>query len=520
MSKTCGTCPHLVEMQDTAQQTRIYGRPVQMMTCRARGLVIGTQSMTSAQINERMETVGSVCQMHSKNTSDVIIAPSIGIGVPKGPVASSGRAKTCKACYFYIAPVAVGERFSLPMGACAFFGKLIPDQRAADIARQCAEAKRGEVTDVTAHREAMLDSISLDPGLAKYLTPHDVPGGVGPKLWNKDSVDTSIEPSTYPTDQPVSEKQDQAGIRAWRRITQDDREVYIPIFKREIFSPEEQAKIPATGDQEHPETYIDHMGLTFTVAALWFKLDETPALHGKAGTGKTEFFRYMAWLMQIPFERISITGESEKDDLAGKMFFEDNETVFKDGRIVAAWKKPNVVVLDEPNTGPPEVWQFIRPLTDNSKQLINDANEGEPVERNQFCFLGMAMNPAWDHRNVGAQVIGDADGSRLMHIFVDMPPEPLERQIIEERCSLDGYDIPKQTLDAIMKIAATIREMSNNDEVPLTWGIRNQIKVARATAWFPIEKAYNLAVLDYLEPETKAMVNNVVEQNTKGKVWM
>ncbi|AUV60690.1 ATPase [Gordonia phage SteveFrench] len=518
MSKSCSTCPHVVAVNDTAQQTRIYGKPTNLVTCRVRGMVLGTTGMPADQVIERMEEVGSVCSQHSTNNKEVVIAPTIGVGTPNNPVASSGPAKTCKACYFYIAPVAVSEKFGIGMGACARFGKLIPDLHAAQIARNCGESKRGEVTDVTAHRKAMIDSITLDPGLAKFLTPHDVPGGT--KLWNKDSVDTSIEPSTYPTDRPVSASQDAAGIRAWRRITQGKRELFIPIFKREIFSPEEQAKIPSTGDQEHPETYIDHMGLTFTVAALWFMLDETPALHGKAGTGKTEFFRYMAWLMQLPFERISITGESEKDDLAGKMFFEDNETVFKDGRIVSAWKKPNVVVLDEPNTGPPEVWQFIRPLTDNSKQLINDANEGEAVQRNQFCFLGMAMNPAWDHRNVGAQVIGDADGSRLMHIFVDMPPENLERQIIEDRCKLDGYDIPNQTLDSIMSIAKTIREMSDNDEVPLTWGIRNQIKVARATAWFPIEKAYNLAVLDYLEPETKAMVGNVVSQNTKGKVWM
>ncbi|UTN91247.1 AAA-ATPase [Gordonia phage PokyPuppy] len=518
MGKSCLTCPHAVAAGDLAQQTKIYGKPTGMITCRARGIILGTPAMSNEQTSERMNALGSVCGKHSKNTDEVVIALSIGVGTPNNPVASSGPAKTCKACYFYVPPVAVSEKFTLAMGACAKFGKLVPDQHASTIARNCGESRRAEVTNVAEHRKAMIDSITLDPGLAKYLTPHDMPAGT--KLWNKDSVDTSLEPSTYPTDQAVSAKQDAAGIRAWRKLTQGKREVYLPIFKRDIFSPEEQAKIPATGDQEHPEKYIDHMGLTFTVAALWLMLDETPALHGKAGTGKTEFFRYMAWLMQIPFERISITGESEKDDLAGKMFFENNETVFKDGRIVAAWKKPNVVVLDEPNTGPPEVWQFIRPLTDNSKQLVNDANEGETVERNQFCFLGMAMNPAWDHRNVGAQVIGDADGSRLMHIFVDMPPENLEREIIEQRCKLDGYEIEQSMLDTIMSIAKSIREMSDASEVPLTWGIRNQIKVARATAWFPVEKAYSLAVLDYLEPETKATVLEVVRQNTRGKVWM
>ncbi|UVF60853.1 hypothetical protein SEA_STICKER17_82 [Gordonia phage Sticker17] len=507
-SRSCLTCHHAVSAADTAQQTKLYGKPVNIATCRVRGVVLSTPSMTPEDTRERCNEVGANCSSHNKPSDEFVIALSIGVGAPDSPKKRSALAKTCKACYFYIPPVSISDKIGIPMGACAKFGKLIPDLKAAHIARNCGEATRAEVTDVDAHRQMLLDSLHIEPGLAKYLTPHDAP-----QVMDKDIIDNSIEPSTYPTDRPVTEKQDAAGIRAWRKLTQGDKEVYIPVFKREFFSPVEQAKIPQTGSDEHPETYVDHMGLAFTVSALWFHLDETPALHGKAGTGKTELFRYMAWLMQIPFERISITGETEKDDLAGKMHFENNETVFKDGRLVAAWKKPNIVVLDEPNTGPNEVWQFIRPLTDNSKQLVNDANEGEIIERHPFCFLGMAMNPAWDHRNVGTQVIGDADGSRLMHIFVDMPPENVEREIIRARCALDNYDIEDSTLDAMMAIARIIREQSDNGELPLTWGVRNQIKVARATAWFGFERAYSLGVLDYLEPETKAMVLETVQQN-------
>ena len=515
MTPSCAGCPNLIQMNDTTRQTGLYGKPTNLVTCGARGLIIGTPAMSGEDIRERSEEIASVCRQRGIPARDEVVVLSIGVGAPKSPEKVAGPARNCRACYFYVAPASIAERTGIPLGACAKFGKLIPPTKAAEIASRCGEAARAEVTDPDAHRKMLVDSITLDPGLAKYITPHDVPGS--DKLWNKDSIDNSLEPSTYPTDKPVTTTQDKAGIRAWRRLTQGKREVFLPIFKREIFSEAEAAKIPATGDQEHPETYVDHMGLAYTVATLWFRLDETPALHGKAGTGKTELFRYMAWLMQIPFERISITGESEKDDLAGKMFFENNETVFKDGRIVAAWKKPNVVVLDEPNTGPDEVWQFVRPLTDNSKQLVNDANEGETVERHQFCFLGMAMNPAWDHRNTGARVIGDADGSRLMHIFVDMPPESVERQIIRSRCSLDGYEINDETLDAMMAIAKVIREMSDAGELPITWGVRNQIKVARATAWFPFERAYSLGVLDYLEPETKAMVNEIIKQEAKNR---
>nr|DAK84352.1 MAG TPA: AAA domain protein [Caudoviricetes sp.] len=513
-SRSCFNCQNCVQQTDAVQQSKLYGKPTGMTTCSARGIVIAGPNMSAFESLQRSEELGDKCPKFGKSTPNGshAIALSIGAGTPTIPEGQHRPARNCRACYFYIAAAAVTEKIGLPMGACARFGKLIPDLKAAQIAQNCGASIRGdEVTDPSEHRKMLLDSLVVDPELARYV----VPGATKSNVTLKDAIDNSIEPSTYPTDKPVTPAQDAAGIRAWRRLTQGKREVYLPIFKREMFDEVEQAKIPATNSQEHPETYVDHQGLAYTVATLWFHLDETPALHGKAGTGKTELFRYMAWLMQIPFERISITGESEKDDLAGKFHLEDNETVFKDGRIVAAWKKPNVVVLDEPNTGPDEVWQFVRPLTDNSKQLINDANEGETVERNRFCFLGMAMNPAWDHRNTGARVIGDADGSRLMHIFVDMPPEGIERQVIKARCTIDGYDIEDIVLDSVMEIAKVIREMSDNGELPITWGVRNQIKVARATAWFPFERAYRLAVLDYLEPDTRAMVTEVVAQQVK-----
>lgn len=841
MAKNCFNCPNYIGSNDTTRQVELYGKPTGIGSCSVRGLIIATQGMDHDDVSERARDLAANCTSYGKRSagSDTVVL-SIGVGAPPAPKVKTGVARTCRACFFYTPPKQVADRIGIGMGACAKFGKLIPELRAADIARNCGEAVRAEPDDPAAHHKALIDSLVIDPKLAQYIDPNSVPVRV-----NKDVIDNSQEPSTYPTDRQVLPAHDKLGIRAWRKLTQGKREVFLPVFKRDFFSPEEQAKIPATGSQEHPETYQDHQGLAFIVAALWFHLDETPALHGKAGTGKghpvdtnvltpegwrrvgdlrpgdevfgsdgratkvtgvfprgrlhvnkvtmtdgssvvvdddhlwqvddlaskrvdengkrqagvphvvrtgdmkklhigssagyryripmvkpvefaerrlpihpyvlgvllangslssgeavyssndtdvieavgrfvdqeertptptrrhviksgvwkklvqldlngrvsrqkfipeqylhasvqqrrqllaalldcdgstngghtkyhtmsdrlaegvvelvsslggtatiqysgrddektvnislgdlnpfytkrkwevrntsahrapvrkiksiedageaevvcisvaakdqlyvtedyivthnTELFRYMAWLMQLPFERISITGESEKDDLAGKFHFENNETKFKDGRIVAAWKKPNVVVLDEPNTGPPEVWQFIRPLTDNSKQLINDANEGESVERHQFAFLGMAMNPAWDHRNVGAQVIGDADGSRLMHIFVDMPPEQVERDIIKARCMIDNYEIEDAVLNSIMEIAKSIREMSDNGELPITWGVRNQIKVARATAWFPLERAYALAVLDYLEPETKAMVGEIISAHT------
>jgi MoxR-like ATPase len=205
--------------------------------------------------------------------------------------------------------------------------------------------------------------------------------------------------------------------------------------------------------------------------------------------------------MQVPFRRISITSSTELDDIAGQMRYSPEKgTYFQYGRLPDAWNKPGVICLDEPNVAnDPAVWHFIRPLTDNSKQLIMDMNEAESLDRHPDCYLGLAMNPAWDVRNVGAMEIADADANRLFHTFIDMPPEALEREIISARVALDGWELSHAQLDMIMGIARDIRGLG--DELPITWAIRPQIKVARALKWFSPIVAYKRAVGDYLSPD-------------------
>ena len=219
----------------------------------------------------------------------------------------------------------------------------------------------------------------------------------------------------------------------------------------------------------------------------------------------------MAWLMQLPFIRISITGSSEIDDLAGKTgYTEGVGTHFVYGRLPRAWQRPAVVCMDEPNTGRPEVWQFIRPLTDNSKVLTLDMNQGETIERHADCYLGMAMNPAWDVRNVGTEEIGDADGSRLSWIDMQMPPAQLVREIIRTRCAKDEWEIDDARLDILGKISEDIAALCDNGTLPITWGVRDQIKVARASRWFPMLTAYRMARADALEPEVREVLLDAV----------
>ena len=406
---------------------------------------------------------------------------------------------SCAMCKNFVRDDTVAEEIGWTAGLCAARGKLILPHRQTYEARDCEYRWFGPIRPSTGGLHLLPEyedafQLNVNP-VAAYF---------------KNKALGIVEPHDYPTDREVTEDEAKSGIRAWRKVVDPEgsgMEAFLPIYQIEFFSDTEQAKIPRAGDDEAPELYVDHFGGTYMAAVSWTELDETPIAWGEAGVGKTEFFRYLAWLMCLPFERISITGQTDLDDLAvSTKFSPERGTYFQYGRLPRAWSKPCVVVIDEPAVGPPEVWQFIRPLTDNSKQMVLDMNEGERITRHTDCFLGMAANPTWDPKNVGSNQIGDADANRLYHVWVDLPPESLEREIIRNRVARDGWEITDDMLNMLMGIAEEIRAKAKDDVLPITWGLRPQIKVARALRWFPTITAYRRAVGDYLEPEAQEVL--------------
>ena len=341
------------------------------------------------------------------------------------------------------------------------------------------------------------------------------------------AINLSTRPQDYVSDATVTPRHEALGIRAFRRI-QDPQgygpNLVLPIMNEShierdgtpLFSEEDKARIPRSGDPEKPEGYYDHNGSVYKTAVMWTRLKQTPAVWGIAGTGKTELFRHLAWMMGLPFQRISITESSELDDLFGKMLYSpERGTYFQYGRIPNAWARPNILCLDEPNTGPPPVWQRIRPLTDDSKQLILDENNNERINQHRICYLGMAMNPAWDPRNLGAMPLADADGSRLMHIEMGLPPEEVEKQILKEVLLDDKWDETEadHNISVIMRIAKELRELSDNGAIPVSWGIRNQKKVIRIRRYARWTDAFRMGVVDSLEPEVRDLILNVVRSH-------
>jgi hypothetical protein len=521
--RSCQNCPSFLKREEVAG---VFGKSIGAPMCARFGKVLGAPDIVPVAEQNLQDTIASNCpgfgQPQPKSpqgylqTEVTLPHPAVLAELSDDPATDDDLAmvNSCLSCKFYAQPDEVMEDDSLgwAAGLCTATGRLIIPNRASREAANCSVKKYGSRNKTL----RPLDDIHVIPmyGAAKSYDPSPL------GAWKKARENgTFIDPRDYPTDAPVDDEDESYGIRAWRRVVDpggSGNEVYLPIFDPAHFSEAEQQAIPQTGSAEHPEDYIDSRDFVYSVAVEWMELDATPALWGPPGAGKTELGRHLAWLCQMPFYRMSFTREMEVEDIIGKMVFLDGETKFQWGRLPHAWVKPGIILMDEPNAAQDAVWQRIRPLTDNSKQMVLDEAGAEVVQRNPFSFMLMAMNPSWDTRNTGLNEVAQADKSRLVHLFMDLPTPEVEREILKAACQHDGWTPEKKVLDGVLANSSEIRQLVEDGAFPESWGVRENLKVIRHLKWFTPEVAYRRAVIDALEPSTAEMVMDIV--NTGGRL--
>lgn len=495
--KSCVSCPSFLA---DAQQRKTMGSSISGPICGSKMLPLIAPNQPRDAQSRALAFSANDCDKYGKEVTfqtmerDYTAQLTVGIDSQAMNATHDDNQSNarCGDCVHYVSSQEVQQEKGWTASICRATGSLMPDDKLPYYARGCGKFK------------SRIGPKSRTGNLHHFVFfGHFGPtfGKIDPAAEYRKAVSKSADPAAHPTDREVTEAHKARGIISWRKITDPEgygAPTFLPIYDVNSYSEELRVLVPNTNDDEHPELYADHNGFVYTMAVLWRELDEAPAWWGQGGVGKTEFARYLAWLMRSPFHRISITAASELDDIIGKMRFENNETIFQYGRLPKAWNSPGVILVDEPNTGPNELWQAIRPLTDNSKTLVVDQNRHERIPRGKDTYLALAMNPNWDPRNVGTNTLGDADNSRLMHMFFGLPPADLEVEIIQKRVGLDGWQLNATQAKALMGVANDLR--GQGDALHTTWGIRHQIKAARALKWFAPSVAYRRAVGDSLEP--------------------
>lgn len=509
--RTCQGCPSYLTTREAAV---FFKKSVGSAMCARYGKPLERPSATPEENKRSAAFIGSKCESYGRPRPSTVtvletevVLPDPASRVELSPTSPDRTlVATCAQCVHQVPEDVVEEHLGWTAAICAAKGRLLMGNRKVAEAKGCdfKQAGRGR-TEIPPHLVPAFNESTV-----KLASPiDDFLAGKAP-----------VDPLEYSTDREVTDEQSELGIIAWRKLVDPENpdggaSVYLPIFDPKHFTEEQRDLIPKTGDPEHPELYVDHNGAVYRIAVLWMELDETPAAWGQPGVGKTEVGRHLAWLMQIPFYRFSIKESTEVSELEGaKEFDPERGTWFRDGRFTKAWAQTCVIVVDEPNLGRPEVWAYLRPAFDNSRQLVIEPDGGRNVTRGAYCFPLLAMNPAWSPLNVGTAQIGAADASRLMHVKFDMPEEKIERSIIKSRVRLDGWEIDEGRLNLLMKVSTALRELSDNSTLMMTWGIRENIKVARALRWFGPVTAYRMAAADYLEPEQEQIVLDQVRAAT------
>lgn len=509
----CMSCPSRLSADEAS---KFFGITSNVPMCARYGKVLalphftgGQERMVGGKIAGACDSYGKVRPVEGPEYPDTLMfmpVPDTMLEDEPTP-ADLESVGSCRNCVFFVSQKEVATEHNISGGACSRKGIVVFPERTVKEASEC-EDKLWKEDSYPDYDDA--SALRLMPMFKEANDYDDSAAG----RWRARRKGGVIDPADYESDAEVTPEDRSNGIKAWREVKDpnSDNSVLIPVFDDNYFTELEQFKIPRTGDREHPEDYIDARDYVYSSFVEIIKLDETPALWGQPGVGKTELGRHMAWLMQVPFERLNITKDSEVADIAGETHFKDGETTFIEGRLPTAWRRPGVIMLDEPNAGPHEVWQFLRPLTDNSKQLVLDMSENKTViDRNPHCFLLMAMNPAWDYRNTGLNELADADTNRLAHIYMELPDRKTEKQILTNACRHDGWEPANSLLEKIMDVSDDIRAMVNDGSLPITWGVRSNLKAIRHLQYFSADVAYRRAVVDFLDPNIAQMVLKVVE---------
>lgn len=506
MEKDCSKCPSFLVDQDDIVE--YFGRQSGVPMCAEYGYILGVPKDDKAHNAFLRKHYAKECVSFGEQRVTIknkhyksVIGTSSSVGI----LANREKPSTCNSCLFCVKQNTVHTETGFPLPLCSATGDLIFSGVTA--ANKCELGFSGPPMSSMPSGFRLLSQYSDEWTILVMDSSNDGPEVLGPNEFL----------STVGSDKEVTDEDRKLGIAGWRKVEDPEGEghdVFLPIFDEDFFEDEEKRKIPREDDDTHPELYVDYSGLLYQFAVDSWELDETLCLVGAPGLGKTEFGRWVAYLMKVPFNRFSFTKASEVDDMIGKIKFDTSVgTYWTDGRITSAFKKLGITMLDELNLGPEECKEFLRPIMDNSKQLVLDQDSGQIAERHPMARMLVSINPAWDARNIGATEFADAEVNRMSFSYVGWPDALTERKIIKSNCKLIGYDIPDELVSKIIKIGADLKEASESGLLPGSWGIRQQIKVAKKTKYYGLERAYKQASLNYFDPNIASEILTLIGQH-------
>jgi hypothetical protein len=467
------------------------------------------------------------CSSHTPLDSEVVVDfpvnPPHRIGVSLNQEAVANRVldpdreqpSGCSKCEWYIPPTVARKELGFDLGVCGAFAQLLGPKELTQRAKLCDVGVRG------ANRQDS-DGIILDPKFEVSAGAMGSDRGRGTSDKYDPYRHASIDPREYPTDRPVSEEDLANCIKAWRKVNHPKGTMppqWMPIFDWAAAGVERDPRLSYGAHQ--PDLYVDHAGLLYMFAFLYMgglnpehAWTEYLMLIGEAGTGKTDFFVYAAYLMDLPVVRISLTPNTQPEDFFGTGTLEiDPETGqqvtgFKRGRFALAYEQSCVMILDEANTASDAIWLLLRPALDSASQVVIE-QERVVLEKDPYNFIGLTGNPNTPQYR-GVRPLSGADFNRVCKFRLDLPDLDTEREIVRRHCAKGGYAVPDNVLALLMNVTVRLRQLHDDHILTVPWSIRSNVRVAKLTRGLDIEDAFKVAETDGLPEEQAELILTTV----------
>ncbi len=289
-------------------------------------------------------------------------------------------------------------------------------------------------------------------------------------------------------------------------FTYGPKGVELPLYDPESFPEADQIKIPKES------TFIDHDGLVYSVA-VDLQRGKVPMMWGPSGVGKTQLARHMAFLMQVPFERIPLGETSEREDVTGHYELKGSTTEWVQSRLARSFGRPGVICIDEWNAAPPAVLHVARPVLDDSAQLALDAYDGRILLKHEHNFVIATGNPDWMPQYAGLLPLSEADADRLSHISVGWPKADIEAEILLAHVKSRDLDrVPAWHVVCGLMAWGDLRKSIDDGVLGITAGTRSLMNFVELLQYHPVREAMS-KVYERMDTQSFSKVMHVLDHH-------
>jgi MoxR-like ATPase len=226
---------------------------------------------------------------------------------------------------------------------------------------------------------------------------------------------------------------------------------------------------------------------------------------GLSGNGKTMMVEQVCAQLKREYFRVSITIETDEDDLLGGYRLQDGETVWFDGPVVQAMKRGAVLLLDEVDLASNKI-MCIQPILEGKGVLLKKINQFvEPAPGFQILATANTKGKgSEDGRFVGTNIMNEAFLERFpITIEQEYPSVATEKKIIEKE--LESAGAPDSDFaEKLTNWADVIRKTFYDGGIDEIIATRRLVHIAKAYAMFNDRvKAIELCI-NRFDDETKS----------------